>query len=132
MSGVAFGSDGGVATITLDNPPANSYDLAVMTAFADAVDQAIESDVRAVIVRSASEKFFSAGADVKKFLDGDVERQHGDDPHKPGRVHADGRGVTGVHRPHQRARARRRAGDRARLRPALRQQRLLQARHARR
>ena len=73
MSGVAFGSDGGVATITLDNPPANSYDLAVMTAFADAVDQAIESDVRAVIVRSASEKFFSAGADVKKFLDGDVQ-----------------------------------------------------------
>ena len=62
-----------MATITLDNPPANSYDLAVMTAFADAVDQAIESDVRAVIVRSASEKFFSAGADIKKFLDGDVQ-----------------------------------------------------------
>jgi enoyl-CoA hydratase/carnithine racemase len=54
-------------------PPANSYDLAVMTAFASAVAEAIENDARAVIVRSASEKFFSAGADVKKFLDGDVE-----------------------------------------------------------
>lgn len=73
MSGVAFEADGRLATITLDNPPANSYDLAVMTAFGNAVDEAIGSDVRAVIVRSASEKFFSAGADVKKFLDGDVE-----------------------------------------------------------
>ena len=45
-----------------------------------------------MIVRSASPKFFSAGADVKKFLDGDVEREHGDDPRQPGRVHADGRG----------------------------------------
>jgi enoyl-CoA hydratase/carnithine racemase len=73
---VAFVSDArgdGVGMITLDNPPANSYDLAVMTEFGQAVDQAIGSDARAVVVRSASEKFFSAGADVKKFLDGDVE-----------------------------------------------------------
>lgn len=73
MSGVTFEAAGGVTTITLDNPPANSYDLAVMTAFADAVDESIRSGVRAVIVRSASEKFFSAGADVKKFLEGDVD-----------------------------------------------------------
>ncbi len=69
---VGYESAGGVGTITLDNPPANSYDLAVMTEFARAVEAAIESGVRAVIVRSASAKFFSAGADVKKFLDGDV------------------------------------------------------------
>ena len=62
-----------VAYVTLDNPPANSYDLAVMQKFAADVDAAIASDARAVVVRSASEKFFSAGADVKKFLDGDVE-----------------------------------------------------------
>ncbi len=70
---VAFEHDGGVGTITLDNPPANSYDLAVMSEFSEAVDQAVLSGVRAVIVRSASPKFFSAGADVKKFLDGDVD-----------------------------------------------------------
>jgi enoyl-CoA hydratase/carnithine racemase len=69
---VEFESQGGVGTITLDIPPANSYDLAVVTEFSAAVDQAIESDVRAVIVRSASPKFFSAGADIKKFLEGDV------------------------------------------------------------
>jgi enoyl-CoA hydratase/carnithine racemase len=61
-----------VAYVTLDNPPANSYDLEVMQAFAADVDAAIASDARVVIVRSASEKFFSAGADVKKFLAGDV------------------------------------------------------------
>ena len=62
-----------VAYVTLDNPPANSYDLSVMQAFAADVDEAIASDARVVVVRSASEKFFSAGADVKKFLDGDVD-----------------------------------------------------------
>jgi enoyl-CoA hydratase/carnithine racemase len=61
-----------VASVTLDNPPANSYDLEVMQRFAADVDAAIASDARAVLVRSASAKFFSAGADVKKFLDGDV------------------------------------------------------------
>jgi enoyl-CoA hydratase/carnithine racemase len=62
-----------VAYVTLDNPPANSYDLAFMQAFAADVDEAIGSDARVVVVRSASDKFFSAGADVKRFLDGDVE-----------------------------------------------------------
>ncbi|HEY3728843.1 MAG TPA: enoyl-CoA hydratase-related protein [Solirubrobacteraceae bacterium] len=70
---VSFDRDGGVGTITLDNPPANSYDLPVMTEFSEAVDAAVESGVHAVIVGSASEKFFSAGADVKKFVEGDVE-----------------------------------------------------------
>jgi enoyl-CoA hydratase/carnithine racemase len=62
-----------LAFVTLDNPPANSYDPAIMQRFAADVDEAIASDARVVMVRSASEKFFSAGADVKKFLDGDVE-----------------------------------------------------------
>src|SRR4051794_15496944 len=62
-----------VARVTLDHPPANSYDLPVMQRFAADVDAAIASDARAVIVDSASEKFFSAGADVKRFLEGDVD-----------------------------------------------------------
>jgi enoyl-CoA hydratase/carnithine racemase len=70
---VPFTQDARVGFITLDNPPANSYDLQVMTEFADAVDAALASDVTAVVVRSASDKFFCGGADVKKFLDGDVE-----------------------------------------------------------
>jgi len=62
-----------VAHVTLDNPPANSYDLEVMRRFAADVDAAIASDARVVLVRRASERFFSAGADVKRFLEGDVE-----------------------------------------------------------
>jgi enoyl-CoA hydratase/carnithine racemase len=70
---VTFTQHGHVGRITLDNPPANSYDVEVMTEFSESVDEAIDSGVRAVVVASASEKFFSAGADVKKFLAGEVE-----------------------------------------------------------
>ena len=69
---VTFSSEGRVGTITLDHPPANSYDLEVMTQFSAAVDQALASDAVAVILNSASEKFFCGGADIKKFLEGDV------------------------------------------------------------
>jgi enoyl-CoA hydratase/carnithine racemase len=62
-----------VAYVTLDNPPANSYDLEVMRRFAADVDAALAADARVIVVRSASEKFFSAGADVKRFLEGDVD-----------------------------------------------------------
>lgn len=70
---VSFKAEGSIGWITLDNPPANSYDLQVMTEFSAAVDEALASGVPVVAVRSASEKFFCGGADVKKFLDGDVE-----------------------------------------------------------
>lgn len=70
---VTFTEHGRIGRITLDNPPANSYDLQVMTEFSRAVDDAIDARSRAVIVASASQKFFSAGADIKKFLEGDVE-----------------------------------------------------------
>jgi enoyl-CoA hydratase/carnithine racemase len=71
---VSFSSEGALGWVTLDHPPANSYDLAFMAEFASAVDEAIGgSEVRVVIVRSANPKFFSAGADIKRFLEGDVE-----------------------------------------------------------
>jgi enoyl-CoA hydratase/carnithine racemase len=70
---VSFYREGAVGWVTMDKPPANSYDLAFMTEFSDAVDAAIASDSSVVIVRSANPKFFSAGADIKRFLEGDVE-----------------------------------------------------------
>jgi enoyl-CoA hydratase/carnithine racemase len=69
---VTFSSDGPLGFITLDSPPANSYDLAFMTEFSAAVDEAMAGDTRVVIVRSANPKFFSAGADIKRFTEGDV------------------------------------------------------------
>ena len=70
---VTYHDDGPLGFITLDKPPANSYDLAFMIEFAEAVDEALVGATRVVIVQSASEKFFSAGADIKRFLDGDVD-----------------------------------------------------------
>ncbi len=65
---VEYTREGNVGYITLDNPPANSYDLAFMEELGGCVDAAAGDDgARAVIFRSASERFFSAGADIKAF-----------------------------------------------------------------
>jgi enoyl-CoA hydratase/carnithine racemase len=61
-------------TITLDNPPANSYDIAFMRELAGAIEAAdADASVTVVVVHSASEKFFSAGADIKRFLANDTD-----------------------------------------------------------
>jgi enoyl-CoA hydratase/carnithine racemase len=71
---VTFSADGVVGTITLDRPPANSYDIDFMRELAEAIRAAgADEAVRVVVVRSGSEKFFSAGADVKRFLANDLE-----------------------------------------------------------
>ncbi|HEY7729979.1 MAG TPA: enoyl-CoA hydratase/isomerase family protein [Gaiellaceae bacterium] len=72
---VSFSADAGIGTITLDRPPANSYDLEVVQELGAAVEEAAAAgEVRVVILRSASEKFFCAGADIKAFQAGPHER----------------------------------------------------------
>jgi enoyl-CoA hydratase/carnithine racemase len=72
--GVTYTSEGTVGSITLDNPPANSYDIAFVRELAAAIHAAGEDPTtRVIALRSASEKFFSAGADVKRFLANEVE-----------------------------------------------------------
>src|SRR3954447_21036073 len=81
---VTFTAEGDVGYITLDKPPANSYDKDFMDEFGAAVDAAAsDAGISAVIVRSASPKFFSAGADIKAFMANDtatnmamIERGH--------------------------------------------------------
>ena len=75
---VEFSKNGAIGIITLDRPPANSYEITFVGELASAVQQAIDDDqVRVCVVRSASERFFSAGADIKAFLantsDGNIE-----------------------------------------------------------
>lgn len=71
---VEYSNEGGVGYITLDKPPANSYDLAFMEELAGCVRSAAEDDgAGAVILRSGSERFFSAGADIKAFNANSVE-----------------------------------------------------------
>ena len=64
---VSYSADGVVGYITLDKPPANSYDKEFMEELQVAVRSAAEDATKAVIVRSESKKFFSAGADIKAF-----------------------------------------------------------------
>ena len=72
--GVTYAAEGPIGTITLDTPPANSYDLEMVTELGAAIDAAAaDATSRVVVVRSASEKFFCAGADIKRFLANDVE-----------------------------------------------------------
>jgi enoyl-CoA hydratase len=72
---VSFSADAGIGAITLDRPPANSYDLEFVQELGEAVEEAASQDeVKVVILRSASEKFFCAGADIKAFQDGPHER----------------------------------------------------------
>src|SRR5712692_10009646 len=68
---VRLEKQGGVGVIVLDRPPANSYDYAFLRSFAGVIDDArADEDSHAVVVTSASEKFFSAGADVGAFAAG--------------------------------------------------------------
>ncbi len=66
-----------IGHIVLDRPPANSYDRAFIEELEAAVDAAAADDaVKAIVVRSASEKFFSAGADVSVFAKSDLDAQN--------------------------------------------------------
>src|SRR5215210_1891600 len=71
---VEYSREGNVGYITLDKPPANSYDLTFMEELGGCVRSAAEDDgAGAVILRSGSERFFSAGADIKAFNANSVE-----------------------------------------------------------
>ena len=68
--------EGAVGVIVVDRPPANSYDYDFLRELGAAVDDARYDDgVRAVVVGSALEKFFSAGADVVAFREGTPNRR---------------------------------------------------------
>lgn len=72
--GASYSADGAIGQVTLDNPPANSYDVSFVRELAAAIGAASEDpNARVIAVRSASERFFSAGADVKRFLANEVE-----------------------------------------------------------
>jgi enoyl-CoA hydratase/carnithine racemase len=70
---VELSPEGAIGHIILDKPPANSYDKAFMDELGEAVEAAaIDESIKVVIVRSASKRFFSAGADIKAFLANDT------------------------------------------------------------
>src|SRR2546421_1203281 len=71
MPVVRLEKDRGVGIITLDRPPANAYDVEFARELATTIDDArVNDEIGAVVLTSASEKFFSAGADVGAFRNG--------------------------------------------------------------
>src|SRR2546430_9746496 len=66
-----------IGHIVLDRPPANSYDKTFMEELESAIDEAARDDaVKAILLRSAGEKFFSAGADVSVFARSGLDEQN--------------------------------------------------------
>ena len=65
-----------IGHVVLDRPPANSYDRAFLDELDAAIEDARRDDaVKAILVRSANERFFSAGADINVFAKGDLDGQ---------------------------------------------------------
>lgn len=63
---------GHTAIITMNNPPANTWTVASLKQLTEMVAQLnADREVFALVLRSSSEKFFCAGADLKLFADGD-------------------------------------------------------------
>ncbi|MBA6413487.1 enoyl-CoA hydratase [Parahaliea sp. F7430] len=60
------------AVVTIDNPAANTWDTESLAALKALVEKLnTEDQIYAVVLTGAGEKFFSAGADLKLFADGD-------------------------------------------------------------
>jgi enoyl-CoA hydratase/carnithine racemase len=56
----------GVAILTMDDPPANTYTHEMMRDLDDAIVQArFDESVHVIVIRGAGEKFFSAGANIR-------------------------------------------------------------------
>ena len=71
---VTYSSEGAVGILTLDKPPVNSYDMAYMQDLDAAIDEAASDDsINVAMIRSTSEKFFCAGADIKAFMANSAE-----------------------------------------------------------
>jgi enoyl-CoA hydratase/carnithine racemase len=63
---------GHTALVTIDNPGANTWDTESLPALKDLVEKLNnEKNIYALVLTGAGEKFFSAGADLKLFADGD-------------------------------------------------------------
>ncbi|MDQ7053333.1 MAG: enoyl-CoA hydratase-related protein [candidate division KSB1 bacterium] len=75
---VTYSRTESIGYITLNRPPANSYEIGFMRDLDAAIDAAnADAEAKAVIVKSALDKFFSAGADIKAFMANSTPQKHG-------------------------------------------------------
>jgi len=76
-TGLKAERDGQVAVVTFDNPPAHTWTVHSLAALRDLV-RALDADrgVVALVLTGSGPKFFSAGADLRQFADGDKAVAH--------------------------------------------------------
>ncbi len=71
---IRYGVEKGIATIEMNDPPANTYTYAMMRQLDEAILQArMDNDAHVILLRGAGEKFFSAGADIKMLAEADPQ-----------------------------------------------------------
>jgi enoyl-CoA hydratase len=62
---VEYRKDGGVAILTLNDPPANTYTHEMMKDLDECIVKArFDSEVHVIVITGAGEKFFCAGANI--------------------------------------------------------------------
>ena len=63
---IQYRTEAGVAVITMDDPPANTYTYDMMRQLDDAILKArMDTNVHVIVLTGAGDKFFSAGADIQ-------------------------------------------------------------------
>jgi enoyl-CoA hydratase/carnithine racemase len=77
---VTWNRDGAVVEIVLDRPPANALGLEIITGLHIALDYVNAVDAKVIVVTSAVDGFFAAGADIKHMsaIDAASFREYGD------------------------------------------------------
>jgi enoyl-CoA hydratase len=69
---IRYEAKGGIAWITLCDPPANTYSYAMMRELDGAILEArMDGAVHVIVLRGEGEKFFCAGADIKMLTEAD-------------------------------------------------------------
>jgi enoyl-CoA hydratase/carnithine racemase len=77
---VTWNRDGAIVEIVLDRPPANALGLKIIAGLHTAIDYAQTVDAKVLVVASAVDGFFAAGADIKHMsaVDSASFREYGD------------------------------------------------------
>src|SRR6202007_1497156 len=77
---VTWNRDGAIVEIVLDRPPANALGLEIITGLHTAMNYAQDADAKVIVVASAVDGFFAAGADIKHMsaVDATSFREYGD------------------------------------------------------
>ncbi|MGD0485873.1 MAG: enoyl-CoA hydratase-related protein [Syntrophorhabdales bacterium] len=70
---IRWEEEGGIGTVTIDNPPANSLGKAVLTELASVLDDVSSTSIKALIITGGKGKIFVSGANIKELVDMDKD-----------------------------------------------------------